>query len=291
MLCLKKVYTEELIQLAILLSILRADYNTDLVPEIPVIGIGDGDSWDFGRSLIRRDTSVHPKNPDAMILRDQELFAELHNLGRYSSRVVGSSLWQDVTAYVGLTNPLPTTSATTALPIDLGDPDPNGHQWDTPVHLKDDALSPERFIRVMAQKLTSPHSAYSLPPAFKRPNAATNQLSRLLPVLSSDDYEVVDGFKVDSFPISGRPIYAVEYDAIIDDNHSQQLAIIQIIDFPNRFLFAYDFSPLRKFDGNFRTYPSHVVGRFDYRFHSRNTRRSGMGPHKERLGWGARRPQ
>uniref|UniRef100_A0A0K8SR44 BZIP domain-containing protein n=1 Tax=Lygus hesperus TaxID=30085 RepID=A0A0K8SR44_LYGHE len=137
MLCLKKVYTDELLQLAILLSILRSEHNTDLI-QIPAIGIGDGDSWDFGRSLIRRDTSLHPKNPDAMMLRDEELLADLHNLGRYSRM---SSLWQDVTAYMGLTSngALPSTSSSPqSSPLEIDD-----HLWDTPVHLKDDSLSQE----------------------------------------------------------------------------------------------------------------------------------------------------
>lgn len=101
MLCLKKVYTDELLQIAILLSLLRVDRNSNLGYDydVPAIGVGIDDihGWDQSHSLIRREIQVHPKNLDSILLNyEQQLFDDLNSLGRYN-RI--NSL-QDVTAYL-----------------------------------------------------------------------------------------------------------------------------------------------------------------------------------------------
>lgn len=76
------------------------------------------------------------------MLREEQLLADIHNLGRYSRySVANPDLWRDVTAYMGLTHNdvVPSTSTSPRENL-LPDAD---HLWDTPVHLKDDSLSPE----------------------------------------------------------------------------------------------------------------------------------------------------
>lgn len=102
MLCLKKVYRDEMLQLAILLSILRVDRNSNLGYDydVPAIGIGIDDihGWDHSHTLIRREIQVHPKNLDSILINyEQQLFDELNSLGRYN-RI--NSLQPDVTAYL-----------------------------------------------------------------------------------------------------------------------------------------------------------------------------------------------
>lgn len=101
MLCLKKVYRDELLQLAILLSLLRVDRQSYLSYDYdtPAIGVGIDDiqGWDQSHSLVRRDIQIHPKNLDSVLLNyEQQVFDDLNSLGRYN-RI--NSL-QDVTAYL-----------------------------------------------------------------------------------------------------------------------------------------------------------------------------------------------
>lgn len=101
MLCLKKVYRDELLQLAILLSLLRVDRRSSLGYDydVPAIGVGIDDiqGWDQSHSLVRRDIQIHPKNLDSVLLNyEQQVFDDLNSLGRYN-RI--NSL-QDVTAYL-----------------------------------------------------------------------------------------------------------------------------------------------------------------------------------------------
>lgn len=101
MLCLKKVYRDELLQLAILLSLLRVDRQSYLSYDydVPAIGVGidDFQGWDQSHSLVRRDIQIHPKNLDSVLLNyEQQVFDDLNSLGRYN-RI--NSL-QDVTAYL-----------------------------------------------------------------------------------------------------------------------------------------------------------------------------------------------
>lgn len=101
MLCLKKVYRDELLQLAILLSLLRVERRSYLSYDydVPAIGVGVDDiqGWDHSHSLVRRDVQIHPKNLDSMLVNyEQQVFDDLNALGRYN-RI--NSL-QDVTAYL-----------------------------------------------------------------------------------------------------------------------------------------------------------------------------------------------
>jgi nuclear factor erythroid 2 len=90
MLCIKKLYREELLQLALLLSLLRVDPETYLGLDIQTIGVGsldlnNGSGWHTDHTIIHRPMFVHPKNPDSMLLNYQrDLFAELNSLGRYN---------------------------------------------------------------------------------------------------------------------------------------------------------------------------------------------------------------
>lgn len=92
MLCIKKLYREELLQLALLLSLLRVDPECYLSLDIRTIGVGsldlhNGSGWhtDTTHTIIHRPVFVHPKNPDSMLLNYQrDLFAELNSLGRYN---------------------------------------------------------------------------------------------------------------------------------------------------------------------------------------------------------------
>ena len=106
MLCLKKVYTEDLLQLAILLSLLRTHRNVDWAYNAPMIGIG-GD--DMERALSNLRNELHPKSYDSALFDfEEQVFRDLNSLGRYSRTI--SDTYQNVTAYIGLT-PHASTSA------------------------------------------------------------------------------------------------------------------------------------------------------------------------------------
>ncbi|XP_039282472.1 segmentation protein cap'n'collar isoform X2 [Nilaparvata lugens] len=101
MLCLKKVYRDELLQIAILLSLLRVDRNAHLYDgyDLPAIGVGIDDLdviHESPRGL--GEIRVHPKNLDSILINhEQRVFDELNSLGRYN-RI--NALHQDVTAYL-----------------------------------------------------------------------------------------------------------------------------------------------------------------------------------------------
>ncbi|XP_011143717.1 segmentation protein cap'n'collar isoform X2 [Harpegnathos saltator] len=90
MLCIKKLYREELLQLALLLSLLRVDPEHYLGLDIQTIGVrsldlNNGSGWHTDTTIIHRPMYVHPKNPDSMLLNYQrDLFEELNSLGRYN---------------------------------------------------------------------------------------------------------------------------------------------------------------------------------------------------------------
>ncbi|XP_057335558.1 segmentation protein cap'n'collar isoform X2 [Microplitis mediator] len=96
MLGLKKLYREELLQLALILSILRVDPESYLGIDIQNIGVGlldlnNGSGWhtDSQTIAIHRPTFIHPKNPDSSMLLsyERDLFEELNSLGRYNNRL------------------------------------------------------------------------------------------------------------------------------------------------------------------------------------------------------------
>ncbi|XP_015117175.1 segmentation protein cap'n'collar isoform X2 [Diachasma alloeum] len=91
MLCIKKLYREELLQLALLLSLLRVDPDSYLGLDIQSIGVGslnlhNGSGWHTdARTVVHRPMFVHPKNLDSMLINyERDLFEELNSLGRYN---------------------------------------------------------------------------------------------------------------------------------------------------------------------------------------------------------------
>lgn len=104
MLCIKKLlYREELLELALLLSLLRVDPESYLGLDIQTIGVGsldlnNGSGWHTDHTIIHRPIYVHPKNPDSMLLNYQrDLFEELNSLGRYNRMNSGLN---DIHAYL-----------------------------------------------------------------------------------------------------------------------------------------------------------------------------------------------
>lgn len=135
MLCMKKLYREELLQLALLLSLLRVDPNSYLGLDIQTIGVGsldlnNGSGWHTDHTIVHRPMFIHPKNPDSMLLNYQrDLFEELNSLGRYnrmnsglnaiqayllnveeSNRVAGPSVPVSTNTTRNMTSPDPPTS-------------------------------------------------------------------------------------------------------------------------------------------------------------------------------------
>ncbi|XP_053978955.1 segmentation protein cap'n'collar isoform X2 [Hylaeus anthracinus] len=92
MVCIKKMYREELLQLALLLSLLRVDPESYLGLDIQTIGVGsldlnNGSGWhNDAHTIIHRPTFVHPKNLDSILLNyERDLFEDLNSLGRYNT--------------------------------------------------------------------------------------------------------------------------------------------------------------------------------------------------------------
>lgn len=155
MLSLKKIYRDELLQIAILLSLLRIEPN-EWSTRVPAIGVGGGheSSWEYssGRETLR----VHPKS--LVVSHDQRVLDELSSLGRYN-RV--ASLWQNVTAYMGLTNNVDNVTASTSRDsVTMPDTGqwaqeinrPNTSGWGHLVDFNDgdeDSLTPEVSLRLV----------------------------------------------------------------------------------------------------------------------------------------------
>ncbi|KAF7400661.1 hypothetical protein HZH66_005845 [Vespula vulgaris] len=104
MLCLKKLYREELLQLALLLSLLRVDPESYFGLDIQAMGVGsldlhNGSGWHTdAHTIVHRPMFVHPKNLDSMLLNyERDLFEELNSLGRYNRLNSGSN---DIHAYL-----------------------------------------------------------------------------------------------------------------------------------------------------------------------------------------------
>lgn len=93
---LKKYFgCEELLQVALLLSLLRIDRRSYFEYDASVIGLGthnQTDTWEQTNVLIRRDIRIHPKSIDFDY--ENDVFNELNSLGVYDH----------VTASVNLTN-------------------------------------------------------------------------------------------------------------------------------------------------------------------------------------------
>jgi hypothetical protein len=89
MLSLKKVYRDELLQLALILSLLRGNsgpyLENDLFNNTPNYDFDNGTSWRSLTPTVLRSHFVHPKSLDSVLLNyERELFADLNLLGRYN---------------------------------------------------------------------------------------------------------------------------------------------------------------------------------------------------------------
>lgn len=102
MLSLKKVYRDELLQLALILSLLRVHpesyFENDLYNSVNNLDLDNGTSWrSFSRNSLR-SYFVHPKSLDSVLLNyEREVFADLNSLGRYNRDNI---LNNNVTAYL-----------------------------------------------------------------------------------------------------------------------------------------------------------------------------------------------
>lgn len=103
MLCIKKVYRDELLQLALILSLLRINqdslFDNDILNGVNDFDLNNGTTWRTGLSpSILRSHYVHPKSLDSVLLNyERELFADLNSLGRYNR---GNFRHPDVHAYL-----------------------------------------------------------------------------------------------------------------------------------------------------------------------------------------------
>ncbi|XP_014614458.1 PREDICTED: nuclear factor erythroid 2-related factor 1-like [Polistes canadensis] len=126
MLCLKKLYREELLQLALLLSLLRVDPESYLGFDIQAMGVGsldlhNGSGWHTdAHTIVHRPMFVHPKNLDSVLLNyERDLFEDLNSLGRYNRMNSGSN---DIHAYLLNVEDTGRNAATagSSLPISTG---------------------------------------------------------------------------------------------------------------------------------------------------------------------------
>lgn len=89
MLGLKKVYRDELLQLALILSLLRVHpesyFDNELFNSVDNLDLDNGTSWrSFGTSILRSQY-IHPKSFDSVLLNyEREVFADINSLGRYN---------------------------------------------------------------------------------------------------------------------------------------------------------------------------------------------------------------
>ncbi|XP_012055192.1 PREDICTED: segmentation protein cap'n'collar [Atta cephalotes] len=132
MLCMKKLYREELLQLALLLSLLRVDPNSYLGLDIQTIGVGsldlnNGSGWHTDHTIVHRPMFIHPKNPDSMLLNYQrDLFEELNSLGRYNRMNSGLNAIQAYLLNVEESNRMagPSVPVSTNTTRNMTSPDP-----------------------------------------------------------------------------------------------------------------------------------------------------------------------
>lgn len=102
MLCLKKVYNDELLQLTLILSLLRVYSNSYFELDPFIISnnydFSNGTSWLYQPS-VTRSSYVHHKSLDVLLLNyERQLFADLNSLGRYNRITPSNNL--NITAYL-----------------------------------------------------------------------------------------------------------------------------------------------------------------------------------------------
>lgn len=124
MLSFKKVYRDELLQLALILSLLRANQDTlydydNLYNNVNNFDFNNGTSWRSLSPSILRSHFINPKSLDSVLLNyERDIFADLNSLGRYN-RI--SFRHPNVTTYLlnierSATTPSTTTTTTTTNP-------------------------------------------------------------------------------------------------------------------------------------------------------------------------------
>lgn len=99
MIALKKLYGDELLRLALVLSLLKIDPNdylereTQLIAGLHISNGSDLSAEQEPRTLIR-PRFVHPKSLDNILINyERELFEELNSLGRYSINRNNEPMW------------------------------------------------------------------------------------------------------------------------------------------------------------------------------------------------------
>lgn len=115
MLCLKKVYRDELLQLALLLSILRVNHDSFYDNIYDNLDFDNGTSWRSITPAILRSHYVSPKSLDSVLLNYQrDLFADLNSLGRFNRDNFRNP---DVTTYLLNINRTASSVNTDPLPV------------------------------------------------------------------------------------------------------------------------------------------------------------------------------
>lgn len=120
MLSLKKVYRDELLQLALILSLLRShpdtSFESDLFNSIGNYDMDNGTSWRTITPNVLRSHYLHPKSLDSVLLNyEREVFADLNSLGRYNRAEVFHR--PNITAYLLNVDRTTATAAESVPPI------------------------------------------------------------------------------------------------------------------------------------------------------------------------------
>ncbi|XP_038220353.1 segmentation protein cap'n'collar-like [Zerene cesonia] len=131
MIALKKLYGDELLRLALVLSLLKANPEEYLEIEtqqmITGLHISNGSDWSLeqeARTLIR-PRYVHPKSLDNILVNyERQLFEELNSLGRYNYRLNNDRMWHNRAIHTYLVNNV----ATTVQPVPPSDAERNDTQ-------------------------------------------------------------------------------------------------------------------------------------------------------------------
>ncbi|XP_037297718.1 segmentation protein cap'n'collar isoform X2 [Manduca sexta] len=101
MIALKKLYGDELLRIALVLSLLKVDPNDYLEGDTQLLAglnISNGSDWSLeqeARTLIR-PRYVHPKSLDNILINyERQLFEELNSLGRYGQSLNNARTWHN----------------------------------------------------------------------------------------------------------------------------------------------------------------------------------------------------
>lgn len=117
MIALKKLYGDELLRLALVLSLLKANpeeyLETETQQMLTGLHISNGSDWSLeheARTLIR-PRFVHPKSLDNILVNhERQLFQELNSLGRYNYRVNNDRIWHNQAIHTYLVNNVSTVA-------------------------------------------------------------------------------------------------------------------------------------------------------------------------------------